>query len=124
MKNIKKHLGLLAGTLAITTGVYGGKSEEPRKPEDKKHTETKPRAQTTNSNPNTNSHQFINIPVDFLKQLNERIQSLENQTKQLSNLNNTNNNASLGIPKPLQSIMQIPLNQFMNIKSYTHQKPL
>ena len=116
MKNIKKYIGLLAGTLAITTGVYGGKSKEPRKPEDKKHTETKPRAQTTNNNSNTNSHKFVTVPVDFLEQMNQRMQTLENQVKQLSNLNNTNNNTSLDIPKPLQSIRQTPPNQFSTLK--------
>lgn len=58
MKNIKKHIGLLAGTLAITTGVYGSKGTPPAKPEpqeNKKRTEVKPRQQKTNDHHNINN---------------------------------------------------------------------
>ena len=47
MKNIKKYVGLLAGTLAVTTVVYGGRGGKSSQ-ETEKHIEKRPRLSPTN----------------------------------------------------------------------------
>ena len=69
MKNIKKYVGLLAGTLAVTTVVYGGrggKSEGKSSQETEKHIEKGPRLSETNSHQAIANSRFGVTPASFV----------------------------------------------------------
>ena len=113
---------MFAGTLAITTSVYGGRSKEDktRSQEYKNHAEKRPRLPGTSSHHNTNNDPHVSMPLDFFQQLATRMQEIENQLKQISRFNNPINTTNTRRP-PLQA-PQNPLNGTPTIQPLSQQQ--